>query len=131
MIQLYDVTKRYPNGIEALRDVTLRVNEGEMVFLSGPSGAGKTTFVRLVMALERASEGQILVAGRNLGVLKSRSVPYLRRNIGVIWQDFKLLPNRNVFDNVTVSLEVLGTPCLLYTSPSPRDGLLSRMPSSA
>ena len=110
VIQLYNVTKRYPNGIEALRDVTLRVMEGEMVFLSGPSGAGKTTFVRLVMALERASEGQILVAGRNLGVLKRSSIPYLRRNIGVVWQDFKLLPNRNVFDNIALSLEVLGTP---------------------
>lgn len=108
MIQLYHVTKRYPNGIEALRDVTLRIMEGEFVFLSGPSGAGKTTFIKLAMAMERTSDGQILVAGRNLGVLKRSSIPFLRRNIGVVWQDFKLLGNRNVHDNVALSLEVLG-----------------------
>ncbi|MGM0577230.1 MAG: cell division ATP-binding protein FtsE [Myxococcota bacterium] len=110
MIQLYHVTKRYPNGIEALRDVTVRIHEGEFVFLSGPSGAGKTTFTRLLMALERTSEGQVLVAGRNLAVLKRSSIPYLRRNMGVVWQDFKLLPNRNVFDNVAIALEILGLP---------------------
>ncbi len=110
VIQLYHVTKRYPNGIEALRDVTLHIHEGEFVFLSGPSGAGKTTFIKLLMAMERASEGQILVAGRNLAVLKRSSIPFLRRNIGVVWQDFKLLAHRNVFDNIAVSLEVLGLP---------------------
>ncbi len=110
MIQLYHVTKRYPNGIEALRDVTVRIHEGEFVFLSGPSGAGKTTYIKLLMAMERASEGQVIVAGRNLGVLKRSSVPYLRRNIGVVWQDFKLLSNRNVFDNVAIALEILGLP---------------------
>ncbi len=108
MIQLYHVTKRYPNGIEALRDVTLRVAESEFVFLSGPSGAGKTTFIKLLMAMEGTSEGEILVAGRNLGVLRRSAIPFLRRNIGVVWQDFKLLPNRNVFDNVAIALEVLG-----------------------
>ncbi len=108
VIQLFHITKRYPNGIEALRDVTVRVHEGEFVFLSGPSGSGKTTFIKLVTMLEPASEGQILVAGRNLGTLRRRSVPYLRRNIGVVWQDFKLLPRRNVFDNIAISLEILG-----------------------
>jgi cell division transport system ATP-binding protein len=108
VIQLYHVTKRYPNGIEALRDVTLHVAEGEFVFLSGPSGAGKTTFIKLLMAMEQTSEGEILVAGRNLGVLRRSAIPFLRRNIGVVWQDFKLLPNRNVFDNVAIVLEVLG-----------------------
>lgn len=110
MIQLFHVTKRYPNGIEALRDITVRVEEGEFVFLSGPSGAGKTTFIKLLMAMERASEGQILVAGRNLAALRRSSVPFLRRNMGVVWQDFKLLPNRNVFNNIAIALEVLGLP---------------------
>lgn len=110
MIQLFHVTKRYANGIEALRDVTLRIHEGEFIFLSGPSGAGKTTFIKLLMAIEQANEGEILVAGRNLSVLRKNAIPYLRRNIGVVWQDFKLLANRNVFDNVAISLEVLGLP---------------------
>ena len=110
VIQLYQVTKRYPNGIEALRDVTVRIHEGEFVFLSGPSGAGKTTFIKLLMLLEKASEGEVIVAGRNLGVLRRGSIPYLRRNIGVVWQDFKLLKERNVFDNVAIALEILGLP---------------------
>ena len=110
MIQLFHVTKRYANGIEALRDVTLRIHEGEFIFLSGPSGAGKTTFIKLLMAIEEANEGEILVAGRNLSVLRKNAIPYLRRNIGVVWQDFKLLTNRNVYDNVAIALEVLGLP---------------------
>jgi cell division transport system ATP-binding protein len=110
VIQLFHVTKRYANGIEALRDVTLRIHEGEFIFLSGPSGAGKTTFIKLLMAIEQANEGEILVAGRNLSVLRKNAIPYLRRNIGVVWQDFKLLSNRNVFDNVAIALEVLGLP---------------------
>ena len=108
MIQLYHVYMRYPNGIEALNDVNLRIAEGEFVFLTGASGAGKTTLVKILLAYERASSGQVLVNGRNLGVLRASSVPYLRRNIGVVWQDFKLLTTRTVFDNVAISLEILG-----------------------
>jgi cell division transport system ATP-binding protein len=110
LIQFFNVTKRYPNGIEALRDVTVDIQEGEFVFLSGPSGAGKTTFIKLIMLLETASEGQVVIAGRNLDRLKRSSIPLLRRSIGVVWQDFKLLPSRNVFDNVAISLEILGQP---------------------
>ncbi len=108
MIQLYHVYKRYPNGIEALQDVNLRIAEGEFVFLTGPSGSGKTTLVKILLAYERASSGQVLVNGRNLAVLRASSIPYLRRNIGVVWQDFKLLDTRSVFDNVAISLEILG-----------------------
>ena len=108
MIQLYHVYKRYPNGVEALNDVNLRIHEGEFVFLSGPSGAGKTTLIKVLLCYERPTSGQVLVKGRNLGVLKAASVPYLRRNIGVVWQDFKLLNSRSVFDNVAISLEILG-----------------------
>ncbi|MBT9560550.1 MAG: cell division ATP-binding protein FtsE [Myxococcales bacterium] len=108
MIQLYHVYKRYPNGIEALSDVNLRIGEGEFVFLTGASGAGKTTLVKILLAYERPTSGQVLVSGRNLGVLRASSVPFLRRNIGVVWQDFKLLNSRTVFDNVAISLEILG-----------------------
>ena len=108
MIQLYHVYKRYPNGVEALSDVNLRIHEGEFVFLSGPSGAGKTTLIKILLCYERPTSGQVLVNKRNLGVLKAGSIPYLRRNIGVVWQDFKLLNSRSVFDNVSISLEILG-----------------------
>jgi cell division transport system ATP-binding protein len=108
MIQLYNVHKRYPNGVDALQDINLRIHEGEFLFLSGPSGAGKSTLVKLLLAYEKATSGQVLVAGRNVQVLKSSAIPYLRRNIGVVWQDFKLLNRRTVFDNVAISLEILG-----------------------
>ncbi len=108
MLQLYHVYKRYPNGVEALNDVNLRVHESEFVFLSGPSGAGKTTLIKILLGYEKATAGQVLVNGRNLGVLRQGSIPYLRRNIGVVWQDFKLLNRRSVFDNVAISLEILG-----------------------
>ena len=101
---------RYPNGVDALNDVNLRIHEGEFVFLSGPSGAGKTTLVKILLCYEQATSGQVLVNGRNLAKLRSSSVPYLRRNIGVVWQDFKLLNSRTVFDNVAISLEILGLP---------------------
>ena len=108
MIQLYHVFKRYANGVDALNDVSVRIHEGEFVFLSGPSGAGKTTLIKILLCYEWASSGQVLVNKRNLQVLQPSSIPYLRRNIGVVWQDFKLLDSRSVFDNVAISLEILG-----------------------
>ncbi|MCC6160555.1 MAG: cell division ATP-binding protein FtsE [Deltaproteobacteria bacterium] len=110
MIRFFHVTKHYSPGMAALADVTCHIEKGEMVYLTGPSGAGKTTFLRLIYAAEFPTAGQVLVAGRNIEKLKESSIPYLRRNIGVVFQDFKLLDGRNVFENVALTLEVLGLP---------------------
>ena len=108
MIELYQVHKRYSGGNEALVDVTLRVREGEFVFLTGRSGAGKTTLLRLLLVMERVTDGQVLIGGRNVHVLRDSSVPFLRRNIGVVFQDFRLVPNRTVWQNVAIGMEILG-----------------------
>jgi cell division transport system ATP-binding protein len=110
LIRLFHVSKAYGPGSFALRDVSLEVRKGELVFLTGPSGAGKTTLMKLLFAAERPSEGQILVLGRNVGRLGERRIPALRRRIGVVFQDFKLIPTRSVENNVAVALEVLGRP---------------------
>ena len=110
MIELFHVYKRYPGGADTLVDVNLNIPKGSFVFLTGPSGAGKTTLLRLLFKAEEPTSGQILINGTNLGRLTPSSVPYLRRNIGVVFQDFRLIPYRNVFENVALSLEVLGTP---------------------
>ena len=108
MIALSGVTKRYPGGHEALKDATLAVDEGEMVFLMGHSGAGKTTLLKLVAGIERPTRGSVVVSGQNVGALKPRAIPYLRRNFGLVFQDHKLLYDRNVFENVTLPLDILG-----------------------
>jgi cell division transport system ATP-binding protein len=108
VVSLSNVTKRYPNGTEALRGVSFEVKKGDFIFLSGPSGAGKTTLLRLLLRMEVASEGDVLVFGRNLRALRRSAVPYLRRNIGVVFQDFRLLEDRTVFDNVAHGLHILG-----------------------
>jgi cell division transport system ATP-binding protein len=108
MIQLYHIDLRYAGGVLALRDVSLAIERGEFVFLTGASGAGKTSLLRLLFGAERPSAGQILVAGRNISRLTQAQVPRLRRQTGVIFQDFKLLAERSVFDNVAVPLEIAG-----------------------
>ncbi len=108
VITLHSVVKRYPGGIEALNGLSFEVEAGEFVFLSGPSGAGKTTLIRLLLRMEEATSGDILVFGRNLRALRRSAIPYLRRNIGVVFQEFRLLPERTVRDNVAVGLHVLG-----------------------
>ena len=109
-VRLFHTSKSYLAGSFALRDVSLEFAKGEFVFLTGPSGAGKTTLLRLLFGAERPSEGQIVVLGRNIACLGASAVPSLRRNIGVVFQDFKLLPRRTIEENVAMALDVSGTP---------------------
>ena len=108
MIQLFHVYKSYGQDSPALVDINLEIDKGEFVFLSGASGAGKSTLLKMIFAAERPTRGQLLVNGTNIAKLESRAIPYLRRNIGVVFQDFKLLARRTVEENVAVTLEVLG-----------------------
>lgn len=110
MIQIYHIFKDYPPKIKALVDVSLFIDKGEMVFITGPSGAGKTTLLKLLYRAELPSSGQLLVAGRNVLALPPSKVPYLRRQIGVIYQDFKLIPRLTIFENISFILTVLGVP---------------------
>lgn len=108
MIQFYHVSKVYSSNINALNDITVQVNKGEFVFLTGPSGAGKTTFLKLIYCDESPTRGEILVNGINVARIKPSQIPYLRRNIGIVFQDFKLLKDLTVFQNVAFALEVTG-----------------------
>ena len=108
MIRLHNVTKVYDNHVVAVRDVGLEVAKGEFVFLVGPSGSGKSTLLRLMMREERPDTGEVWVAGKHASALPSWKVPHLRRSIGTVFQDFKLLPNKSVYENVSFALEVTG-----------------------
>ena len=110
MIRLEHVTKTYKGEHAALRDANADIQKGEFVFLVGPSGSGKSTFIRLLNKEETPEEGRIFVAGKDIGELSSWKVPFLRRNIGCVFQDFKLLLNKNVSENVAFALEVIGRP---------------------
>jgi cell division transport system ATP-binding protein len=110
ILALRGVTKTFANGKTALRDISLTIPEGDFAFLVGPSGAGKSTLIRLLIREELASRGKVLLEGRDLARLRRRDVPAIRRRIGIVFQDFKLLPNKSVRDNVAFALEVTGTP---------------------
>jgi cell division transport system ATP-binding protein len=104
LVSFSAVVKRYPGGQEALRDVSFSIKAGELVFLTGRSGAGKSTLLKLIPAIERPSSGSVIVNGQNVGVLKRTAIPYLRRNLGLVFQDQKLLYDRSVYDNVMLPL---------------------------
>ena len=110
VLVMRDVTMEYPNGNVALRDVDLVIPEGDFVFIVGPSGAGKSTLMRLIIRDEVATRGQVILDGTDLARLARRGVPKMRRKIGTIFQDFKLLPRKSVWENVAFALEVTGTP---------------------
>jgi cell division transport system ATP-binding protein len=110
MVQLFHVSKVYPPNSPALLDLTLHIDKGQFVFLTGPSGAGKTTLLKLLFREEEPSEGRILIGGQDIARLKSRRVAWLRRKIGLVFQDFKLLPRLSLIDNVALAAEISGTP---------------------
>jgi cell division transport system ATP-binding protein len=108
MIELHNVTVQYQKDSQALSSVTLKIPKGDFVFITGTSGAGKSTLLKLVYAAVQPVSGHVLVDGQNLSRINRRQIPLLRRNVGVVFQDFKLLANRSVFENVAITLEVLG-----------------------
>src|SRR2546427_759322 len=110
MIKTEQVAKHYKDSVVALEDVNLEIGKGEFVFVVGPSGSGKSTLIRLLLKEEEPSKGQIFVAGKNIAKLSPWKVPFLRRNIGTVFQDFKLLSDKTVFENVAFALEVIGKP---------------------
>lgn len=120
MIRLDNVTKSYKDTVVALREVSVNIQKGEFVFVVGPSGSGKTTFIRLLLKEEDPDGGRIWVAGRDIGRLNPWKIPYLRRNIGCVFQDFRLLPTKSVYENVAFALEVIGRPKHVVSTQVPQ-----------
>ena len=110
MIKLEDVTKVYKTGVRAVNNMNVNIGPGEFVYVIGPTGAGKSTFIKLLYREEKATSGKVIVAGQDVSKIKNRKVPYFRRHIGVVFQNFRLLPKKTVFENVAFTLEVTDTP---------------------
>lgn len=107
MIEMFDVWKKYSNGVFALQGINIKIDKGEFVYVVGPSGAGKSTFIKLMYREERPTKGQIFLNGFNVERLKEKQIPILRRNIGVVFQDYRLLPNLSVYENIAFAMEVI------------------------
>jgi cell division transport system ATP-binding protein len=120
MIRLENVSKQYKNGTVALRNISSEIGKGEFVFIVGSSGSGKSTFMKLLLKEEVPNEGEIWVAGKDMSEIPNHKVPFLRRNIGCIFQDFKLLPNKSVYENVAFALQVIGRPKSVINSQVPQ-----------
>jgi cell division transport system ATP-binding protein len=110
LIRFFHVTRKFGHGEPALSDVTLQIDKGEFVFLTGPSGAGKTTLLRLIFRDEVPTSGQVIVNNENVATMPARRIPLLRRRVGVVFQDFKLLPRKSIFENVQFATQVIGLP---------------------
>lgn len=110
MIEMHDVWKRYPNGVEALRGINVRIDQGEFCYVVGPSGAGKSTFIKLMYREEKPTSGVILINGVNVKRVRDWKIPYLRRKIGVVFQDYKLLPHLTAYENVAFAMEAIEAP---------------------
>jgi cell division transport system ATP-binding protein len=108
LVQFYNVSKIYPNEVKALDDISLKIDRGEFLFLMGPSGAGKSTLVKMLFREELPTRGQIFLASRSIVRMKRGEVPRLRRNIGIVFQDFKLLENKTAYENISFAMEVVG-----------------------
>ena len=108
MVEFRNVSKTYDNGTEALRNVSLNIDKGEFVFVVGASGSGKSTFLKLIMHEETPNSGEIIVNGRKLSTVRHRDVPYLRRTMGIVFQDFRLIDKMTVFENVAFAMHVVG-----------------------
>lgn len=108
MIEFKNVRKKYDNGVEALSKINISIDRGEFVFIVGPSGAGKSTFLKLILKEENPTEGNIIIAGQDITKVRNRKIPYIRRNLGVVFQDFRLLENKTVYENVAFAMEIVG-----------------------
>lgn len=108
MVEFKNVSKEYENGTLALKNINLKINKGEFVFIVGESGAGKSTFLKLIMREETSTNGEIIINGRRLSTIKRKEIPYLRRDMGIVFQDFRLIPKMNVFNNVAFAMRVVG-----------------------
>ncbi|MFV0381470.1 MAG: cell division ATP-binding protein FtsE [Breznakia sp.] len=108
MIYLENVSKVYPSGVQAIKNITLHIDQGEFIYIIGPTGSGKSTLIKLLDGEEIPDRGNVIVAGTNVGKLKFKKVPYYRRNIGVVFQDYRLLPDLTIFENIAFALEAIG-----------------------